>query len=40
MRGIGLSREKVIMEAGILANEQGLKAVTITNLAKRLDNMK
>lgn len=36
MRGIGLSREKVIAEAGALANEQGLRAVTITNLAKYL----
>ena len=36
MRGIGLTREKVIEEAGVLANEQGLNAVTITNLAKHL----
>ena len=36
MRGIGLTREKVIEEAGMLANEQGLNAVTITNLANRL----
>ena len=36
MRGIGLTREKVLEEAGVLANEQGLHAVTITNLAKHL----
>lgn len=36
MRGIGLTREKVIEEAGKLANERGLSAVTITNLANHL----
>ena len=36
MRGIGLSREKVIAEACAIANEEGLNAVTITNLANRL----
>lgn len=36
MRGIGLTREKVLEEAGVLANEQGLHAVTITNLATHL----
>ena len=34
MRGIGLTREKVLEEAGVLVNEQGLHAVTNTNLAK------
>ncbi len=36
MRGIGLTREKVIEEAGKLANEKGLNAVTITTLAAHL----
>lgn len=36
MRGIGLTREKVIEKAGELANEEGLNAVTITNLANYL----
>lgn len=36
MRGIGLSREKVIEKAGELANEKGLNAVTITSLANYL----
>lgn len=36
MRGIGLTREKVIEKAGELANEQGLNSVTITNLANYL----
>ena len=36
MRGIGLTREKVIEEAGKLANEKGLNAVTITALAQHL----
>lgn len=36
MRGIGLTREKVIEQAGKLANEKGLNAVTITALAEYL----
>lgn len=36
MRGIGLTREIVIEKAGMLANEKGLNAVTITALSEYL----